>query len=75
MTQEPKLYTEEQLGFFGFALGIVLYLVIVIIVNFFPVLRILFPVYEFPWTYIMMLVYPLALGVILSFIPYKKSKF
>lgn len=67
------------MGFFGFAVGVVLYLLVTIIANLIPfigdIVGLLTPSYAFPWNYIMIFVTPLIWGFIFFFIPYNKSKF
>ena len=67
------------MGFFGFALGVAFFFLLVIIGNLVPpvgiLLRILTPPYSFPWNYVMIFLTPLIWGAIFFFIPYNKSKF
>jgi len=77
--EEVPLYTRQRMGFFGFAIGVALYFLMVIIINLIPALSDLviayFPRYEFPWNYVMLFLTPIMWGCVLFFVPYNKSKF
>ncbi len=67
---------KKRLGAFGFALGIVIYFITIIILNLLPPIPMLVDAYvylfPFPLDYVMILVLPIICGVICYFTPQKE---
>ncbi len=70
-------YVKERLGFFGFALGLVIYFIALILLNVIPygylVIAFFYSPFTIPFQAVMSFIYPLAWSIPFVFIPRTKT--